>query len=286
MSQSSLSKLSERMKNIREIVVVLSGKGGVGKSTTSCQLALSLAAKGHKVGVLDIDICGPSVPGILGISHAEIVQSNDGWLPVELPIKSEQGEQVLIKCMSIAFLLKSKDDAVIWRGPKKNAMIRQFLEDVNWGQLDYLIVDTPPGTSDEHITLAELLRDLNQARSESGMVDEGQFLNAVIVTTPQQVSMVDVAREITFCNKLNIPIKGIIENMSGYVCPCCKEITYIFGSGGGKKLSTEYNIPYLGSIPIEPELANAEDNGINFIQQFSDSVTAVQFNNIVNQLLN
>ncbi|EFC46500.1 predicted protein [Naegleria gruberi] len=247
---------SEKLSHIKNIIIVLSGKGGVGKSTVSCQLALTLANMKYKVGILDVDICGPSVPGILGVSNKEIVQSQDE-----------------LKCMSIGFLLKNKDDAVIWRGPKKNSMIKQFIQDVCWKELDFLIIDTPPGTSDEHITLAELLRDFKN-------------INSIIVTTPQNVSTIDVSREINFCKKLNIPIRGIIENMSGYVCPCCKEITFIFGSGGGQKLSNEYNIPFLGSIPIEPELANAEDNGINYIKNFSNSVTSMQFTNIVNIILN
>lgn len=176
-------------------------------------------------------------------------------------------------CMSIAFLLGSPDDAVVWRGPKKHAMIRQFLEDVFWSDLDVLIVDTPPGTSDEHITLAELLK-LNPACD-----------GAVIVTTPQGVSVSDVKKEINFCQKLSIPVLGVVENMSGFACPCCHEITYIFSQGGGAQLAVQYKVPFLGAIPIDPKLGECEEQGKDYVTLFSQSTSAIKLKEIAQQIL-
>ncbi|CAG0913783.1 unnamed protein product [Notodromas monacha] len=187
---------------VKGILLVLSGKGGVGKSTVSAQLACGLQARGFKVGLLDIDLCGPSIPRMLSLEGNVVHQSDDGWIPVYTDDTKTLG------VMSIGFLTKSRDEPVIWRGPKKTAMIRQFLQDVCWGELDWLVIDTPPGTSDEHITIAENLRDVPNCR-------------AVLVSTSQMVAVNDVRREITFCRKLSIPMVGIIENMSGYVCPNC-----------------------------------------------------------------
>ncbi|RKP17594.1 nucleotide binding protein 2, partial [Rozella allomycis CSF55] len=198
-------------------------------STTSVQLALSLYQKGFKVGVLDIDLCGPSIPRMFGIDEKNVMQSEQGWVPVYV-----DGE-CRLTVMSIAFLLPKKDASVVWRGPKKTSMIRQFLSDVVWGELDYLIIDTPPGkmliahvkgTSDEHISVIEFL--------------QGCHLDgAVLVTTPQVVAFNDVRKEINFCKTVGLPILGLIENMSGYVCPCCNETTNIFSTGGGKILADE-----------------------------------------------
>jgi Mrp family chromosome partitioning ATPase len=253
-----MNKLQDRMSAIKHKVLVLSGKGGVGKSTVSTQLAYSLS-QSLRVGILDVDICGPSIPKMLGVDKKEVFQCSEGWVPV--PVHSSDQDTKGLSCMSIGFLLQSEDDAVVWRGPKKHSMIRQFLEDVYWGNMDVLIIDTPPGTSDEHISLAEMLR-------------ETQPDGAIIVTTPQGVSLSDVRKEINFCIKLGIPIIGIIENMSGFACPCCNEITNIFSSGGGKQLADQYNVPFLGSIPIDPQLANCEDEGKNFLQSYPQSASA------------
>ncbi|KAI8080991.1 cytosolic Fe-S cluster assembly factor CFD1 [Thamnidium elegans] len=190
------------LSGIKNIVLVLSGKGGVGKSSVTTQLALSLVDQGKKVGVLDIDLTGPSIPRMLGLDGMKVHQASQGWVPVYADANQR------LSCMSIGFLLTNKNDSVVWRGPKKNAMIKQFLQDVYWGELDYLLIDTPPGTSDEHIGIVEYLKEFNPD-------------GAVIVTTPQGVAIADVRKEISFCNKVKLPILGVVENMSGFVCPHC-----------------------------------------------------------------
>ncbi|MCL4136997.1 UNVERIFIED_CONTAM: hypothetical protein GTU68_001232, partial [Idotea baltica] len=196
------------------------------------------------VGVLDVDICGPSQPRILGASAESVHSSGSGWSPVYV------GENLSV--MSIGFLLSSTEDAVIWRGPKKNGMIKQFLKDVDWGDLNYLVVDTPPGTSDEHLSLVKY-------------VSSSPRTGAVIVTTPQEVSLQDVRKEITFCQKVNLPIIGLVENMSTFVCPKCSVQSRIFAptTGGASSLAAEFNIPFLGSLPLDPKVAKACDEGAN-----------------------
>jgi len=244
--------------NIKHIFLVLSGKGGVGKSSISTQLALTLVSSGFKVGLLDIDLCGPSIPRLLGLEQRSIHQSSAGWVPVY-----PDGAQMLA-VMSIGFMLKDRNDPVIWRGPKKTAIIKQFIDDVLWGDLDYLVIDTPPGTSDEHISIVEKLVDRHP--------------KAVIVTTPQAVSVVDVQKEIAFCRKVGIEIVGLVENMSGFMCPCCGEITNIFGEGGGKALAEDEKIPFIGRVPLDPIFTAQMDDGRSFIEKFKDakSMTALQ----------
>ncbi|XP_055947570.1 cytosolic Fe-S cluster assembly factor NUBP2 homolog [Argiope bruennichi] len=224
------------IEGVKNIILVLSGKGGVGKSSVAAHLALTLRDLNFKVGLLDVDLCGPSIPYMLNMEGKEIHQCSEGWMPVF----SDSNQNFAV--MSIGFLLSDRNDAVIWRGPKKNAMIKQFLTDVNWQSLDYLIVDMPPGTTDEHITLAENIK--NQTS-----------IGAVLVTTPQLVAVGDVLREITFCKKASLPVIGIIENMSGYVCPNCKECSAVFSQGGGEMLAKNTNLPFLGTIPIDPLFA-------------------------------
>jgi Mrp family chromosome partitioning ATPase len=239
----------------------------VGKSTVATQLSISLAHKGYKVGLLDVDLCGPSVPHMIGIQEKDIYQSTSGWIPVSpnaLPSLS---------VMSIGFLLNSKDDAVVWRGPRKNAMIKQFLTDVVWGELDYLIIDTPPGTSDEHISIVENIQSLKPD-------------GAILVTTPQGVATDDVRREIGFCKEIRLPIIGIIENMCGFVCPHCSECTNIFSSGGGKGLSELYNITFLGSLPIDPKLAQCSENGLSYLTEYQDTLTSSMIISIIDIIIN
>lgn len=247
---------TDSLDGVKNILLILSGKGGVGKSSVTTQLALSLALSGKRVGVLDIDLTGPSMPRFLGIEGRQVHQSSNGWIPVyldpppSLPKTTASTDAIdsttpgSLCCMSIGFLLKDRGDSVVWRGPKKTAMIRQFLTDVVWGDLDYLLIDTPPGTSDEHISIVEKLRDFPRVRG------------AVLVTTPQEVSTADVRKELSFCGKVGLAVRGVVENMSGYVCPCCEEVTYIFSSGGGEAMATRFGVPFLGKIPIEPKFVD------------------------------
>jgi Mrp family chromosome partitioning ATPase len=232
---------------------VLSGKGGVGKSTFSTLLSHAFAANPDStVGIMDTDICGPSIPKMMGVETETIHVSNAGWSPVWVTDN--------LGVMSVQFMLPNRDDAVIWRGPKKNGLIKQFLKDVEWGELDYLIVDTPPGTSDEHLSVNSFLK-------ESG-VD-----GAVVVTTPQEVSLLDVRKEIDFCRKAGIRVLGLIENMSGFVCPKCTHESQIFQAttGGGQKLCQDMGIPFLGSVPLDPRIGMACDFGESFLDNFPDS---------------
>ncbi|KAF2208489.1 hypothetical protein CERZMDRAFT_101239 [Cercospora zeae-maydis SCOH1-5] len=255
------------LSEIKKIVLVLSGKGGVGKSSVTTQLALSLSLQGHSVGVLDVDLTGPSIPRFFGIETSKVTQAPGGWLPV--PIHEARAQQHgsnggenasngqaarigKLGAMSLGFLLANRGDAVVWRGPKKTAMIRQFLTDVQWGQLDYLLIDTPPGTSDEHISLVETL--LKSATQD-------QLAGAVIVTTPQAISVSDVKKEINFCRKVSVKILGVVENMAGFVCPNCSECTNVFSKGGGQAMAQEFNVDFLGSIPIDPMFIRLIEEG-------------------------
>jgi Mrp family chromosome partitioning ATPase len=239
---------------------VLSGKGGVGKSTVAVNLATALALNGLRVGLLDVDIHGPSVPTMLGL-EGQALKGNPGELfPVEFGG---------LKVMSIGFLLQNPDDAIIWRGPMKMGVIKQFLTDVNWGDLDYLIVDAPPGTGDEPLSLCQLIQPLD---------------GAVIVTTPQKVAAIDVRKSISFCKRLEVPVLGVVENMSGFVCPKCGELTQILPEGGGRKIASDMSVPFLGAIPIDPELAHSADSGKVFIYHYSETPTGKIMQNIIDQI--
>ncbi|KAL8949546.1 MAG: hypothetical protein Q9222_004355 [Ikaeria aurantiellina] len=270
------------LENVKHIVLVLSGKGGVGKSSVTTQLALSLSLAGRSVGILDIDLTGPSIPRLLGIENAKITQAPGGWLPVQVhasqvlpsasvsheatlnggisngsddrPSTSENGANPTptpvgaFFAISLGFLLPSRSSAVVWRGPKKTAMVRQFLTDVLWPPLDYLLIDTPPGTSDEHISLAETLL---QQTSINSLDAPSRLAGAVIVTTPQAVAVSDVRKELSFCKKVGIGVLGVVENMSGYVCECCGKETNLFGKGGGKVMAQEFGVKFLGAVPVD-----------------------------------
>lgn len=253
------------MESIAHKFLVLSGKGGVGKSSIAVNLAVWLAAQGQNVGLLDIDIHGPSVPKLLDIEKSVVQAVGNKITPI---LYSDT-----LKVMSIGLLLQNETDALIWRGPMKHNVIRQFLSDVSWGNLDYLVVDCPPGTGDEPLSVVQLLwpdKSKNTTLSSSTTNDSG----AVIITTPQQLAVVDVKKCITFCRQLNLPVLGVIENMSGFVCPHCHRTTDIFAADGGKQMAQDSDVPFLGSIPVDAEFVSACDSGRPFIHQSSESPTA------------
>lgn len=265
----------------------------MGKSSVTTQTALTLVHKGFSVGVLDIDLTGPSLPRMFGVENKQVLQSTKGWVPVSVYEPSEKettdtkGSSGSLSLMSLGFLLGDRGNSVVWRGPKKTAMIRQFLKDVVWNggnidtPLDYLIIDTPPGTSDEHIAIAEELR--------WALPIDG----AIIVTTPQLVATADVRKEINFCRKIELDILGIVENMSGFICPYCAECTDIFLSGGGQKLSEALGLDYLGNVPIAPkfvEMIEMQDNEENdgkkkLIDLYRDSELCPIMEGIIDKVL-
>lgn len=255
-------RTDERMKKIKNKFLILSGKGGVGKSTVAVNLAWTLSQKGMKVGLLDVDIHGPSVPKMLGLEGKHLAGSGEGIEPIALGSN--------LKVISIAFLLSSSDAPVIWRGPLKMTAIRQFLSDVNWGELDYLIVDAPPGTGDEPLSVCQLIKDIT---------------GAIVVTTPQEISLLDVKKSIGFIKQLNVPLTGIIENMSGFVCPHCGKSTDIFKVGGGKRIADELNIPFLGSIPLEADIVKASDGGKPFMNLDLKIESKKRFEEIVGKII-
>ncbi|MCK4235826.1 MAG: P-loop NTPase [Candidatus Krumholzibacteria bacterium] len=255
-------KVNERMETIKHKVLVLSGKGGVGKSTIAVNLAVALAVAGKKVGLLDIDIHGPSVPKLLGVEGLPLDGTEKSIHPFAV------GENLHV--MSIGFLLRSADDAVIWRGPMKFNVIKQFLSDVEWGDLDYLIVDSPPGTGDEPLSVAQLVKDAD---------------GAIIVTTPQDMSIIDSRKCITFCRQLSLPVIGVVENMSGFVCPKCGERTDIFKSGGGEKMARDMGVPFLGRVPVDPGVVSASDEGKPYVVNFPDTEAGRTFASIAAPVL-
>ncbi len=255
-------KIARNMKRIKHKIAVMSGKGGVGKSTVSVNLAMALAMKGRQVGILDMDIHGPNVPKMLGIDGHRL-EAVDGGIG---PVLVEPG----IKVISMAFLLENPDTPVIWRGPLKLSAMKQFLGDVVWGDLDYLIIDLPPGTGDEHMNVAQLLPESD---------------GAVIVTTPQEVALLDSRKSVKFAETLKMPVIGIVENMSGLICPHCGKEINIFKSGGGEKAANEMGINFLGKIPLEPKIVEDSDAGIPFVVENPDSRSAKAFNEIAENVL-
>lgn len=253
-----------KMDGVARKYIVMSGKGGVGKSTVAVNLATGLALRGKRVGLLDVDIHGPSVPTMLGIAGHKLMTDGEKIQPLHIP---ELGN---LKVMSIGFMLEAEDAPVIWRGPMKNGVIKQFLEDVDWGELDCLIVDCPPGTGDEPLSVIQLLGDAD---------------GAIVVTTPQNVAAVDVSKSINFCRQLELKVTGVVENMSGFVCPECRKITYVFKEGGGKRLAEKYGIPFLGSIPLDPAIGEAGDSGKPYVAQFKDSPVSEIYAKITRSLI-
>ena len=254
--------MAKRLGDIKRKILVLSGKGGVGKSTVAVNLAFSLVKAGKRVGLLDVDIHGPSIPKLLGLEGSPILGTGNSLVPVEF--------DSCLKVMSIGFLLKSPEDAVIWRGPLKMGVIKQFLKDVEWGALDYLVIDCPPGTGDEPLSVVQLIGDAD---------------GAVVVTTPQELALSDVRKCVSFCRKLNLPVLGVIENMSGLICPHCGERVDIFKTGGGEVMAAEMKVPFLGRIPIDPDIVEACDSGAPYVGAFAESEAAKAFRAAVKPIL-
>jgi ATP-binding protein involved in chromosome partitioning len=254
-------KFKERMGKIKHKIAVISGKGGVGKSTITVNLATAFALKGSRVGILDADIHGPSVPRLLGLEGSQVQTTAMGALPVDGPLK--------MKVMSIDFFM-AEQMPTIWRGPLKMRAIRQLLGEIVWGDLDYLFIDLPPGTGDEPLSIAQLLPDLD---------------GVVIITMPSDLSSSIVKKAVTFAQRLKLPIIGVVENMSGFVCPHCNEKIEIFSSGGGKKMAQEEGVPFLGSIPIDPKVSADSDKGAPFIISHKDSAASKAFMEIVSKIV-
>jgi Mrp family chromosome partitioning ATPase len=248
--------------DVKHVIMVLSGKGGVGKSTVSVNLAYALSNHGKKVGLLDLDMHGPNIPKMLGIEEHKLSMAGNKIEPVHVTGK--------LSVISMAFLIPDTSTPIIWRGPMKMAAIQQFLAEVNWGPLDYLVVDLPPGTGDEALTIAQLAPNVR---------------GAVIVTTPQDVATLDARKSAKFVEKLGLPVIGIIENMSGMLCPHCGEEIDLFGKGGGRKIAEELSVPFLGAIPLDIEMRKAGDEGRPFIIRRGDSPTWKSVDKVMEELI-
>lgn len=245
---------------IKHKIMVMSGKGGVGKSSVSVNLAVALAEKGFKVGLMDVDIHGPDIPRMLGLTGMLAANANKRLDPMRFSDN--------LSAVSIESLMADKDDAVIWRGPMKHGVIRQFIGEVEWGDLDYLIIDSPPGTGDEPLTVAQLIKDAM----------------AIVVTTPQEIALADVRKSINFCKTVKMKILGIVENMSGYTCPHCGKSVDIFGFGGGERTAAMAGLKLLGRIPFDPNIVKCGDAGISYQKQYADAPATRIFSEIAAQV--
>jgi len=254
-------RLKEKMAKVKYPLIVMSGKGGVGKSTVAVNLAYALSLLGNSVGILDIDLHGPNIAKMLGIEKHSLYNFEFGIQPVEVSNN--------LKAVSVALTGYDSDQPIIWRGPMKTAVIRQFLADVNWGDLDYLVIDSPPGTGDEPLSACQLIPNV------SGII---------IVTTPQDVAILDVRKSVLFAKEIKIPVVGIVENMSGFVCPHCHGEVDIFKKGGGEKAAQELNVPFLGRVPFQPEFVEFGDKGTPFVSFQHKSKSAEAFIGIVTKI--
>lgn len=261
-------KLEKRLAGIKNTIMVMSGKGGVGKSTVTANLAFGLASKGYKVGVLDGDIHGPDIPKVLGAENRKLMADGEENI---VPVAVSEN----LKVISVGYLLDNQDTPVIWRGPMKHTVMRQFLRDVNWGELDFLVVDLPPGTGDEPLSIAQIIKNTKGISSPS----------AIIVTTPQDVALLDSRKSVEFARVLELNPLGIIENMSGFVCPHCGESIDLFKTGGGLKAANDLNVPFLGAIPIAPEIVQSTDDGKPFVGGDDNSAATRAFNKILDNVL-
>jgi Mrp family chromosome partitioning ATPase len=248
------------LSNIKHKFLVMSGKGGVGKTSTSVNLAIALSKKGYKVGLMDVDIHGPDVPRMLGLEGMITLGGNQKLQPKRY---SEN-----LYAVSIESLMPNKDDAIIWRGPVKHSAIKQFIGEVEWGHLDFLIIDSPPGTGDEPLTVAQLIKDAQ----------------AIIVTTPQEVALADIRKSINFCRTVKMKIFGLVENMSGFECPHCGKMVDLFGMGGGEKTAEIAEIPFLGKIPFDPKMVLCGDSGTSYLDANKDSAVSKAFEEVADRM--
>lgn len=253
--------LKQSLSQIKNKIIVMSGKGGVGKTSTSVNLSLALSKKGFKVGIMDVDLHGPDVPRMLGLNSILDMNENRKLIPLEY---SEN-----LRAISIEAMTPDKDNAIIWRGPIKFSAIRQFIADVEWGDLDFLIIDSPPGTGDEPLTVAQTIPDAK----------------ALIVTTPQEVSLADVRKSISFCKTVNMEIFGLVENMSGFTCPHCNETIDLFGSGGGERTAVAAGIRFLGKIPLDPNIVACGDSGTCYQDTYQDSPVTKAYGDITEKMV-
>ncbi|MFO7569749.1 MAG: Mrp/NBP35 family ATP-binding protein [Smithellaceae bacterium] len=253
-------RLQTQLHRIKHTIMVMSGKGGVGKSTVAANLAVTLSRRNHRVGLMDADIHGPNIPKMMGLEEGQLISTHAGIMPIMY------SENLMV--MSVAFMLGKNDEAVIWRGPLKHSLSRQFLSDIAWGDLDYLVVDLPPGTGDEPLSVAHTITNVD---------------GAIIVTTPQSVAVQDARRTVTFARKLNIPVRGIVENMSGFICPHCGERTDIFKIGGGRSAANMLNVPFLGEIPLDPNVVILSDDGSPYVEKHPSTAISEAFENIAKE---
>ena len=251
--KSSLDKIKNKL-------IVMSGKGGVGKTSTSVNLSIALANRGYNVGIMDVDLHGLDVPRMMGLSGMPEINQNKKLNPLSY---SEN-----LKAISIESFTPNKDDAIIWRGPLKFSAIKQFIGEVDWKDLDFLVIDSPPGTGDEPLTVAQTITDAR----------------AVIVTTPQEVALADVRKSINFCKTVNMEIFGLIENMSGFACPHCNEMIELFGSGGGERTASQMGINFLGSIPFDPLMVACGDSGSCYQEIHGNSAVTQAFGSVAEKL--
>ncbi len=252
----------QSLARIKHKIMVMSGKGGVGKSSVSVNLAIALAEKGFTVGLMDVDVHGPDIPRMLGLMG---MLEGDAQKKKIVPLRYSEN----LVAVSIESLMKNKDDAIIWRGPVKHGAIRQFIGEVNWGDLDFLIIDSPPGTGDEPLTVAQLIKDAY----------------AIVVTTPQEVALADVRKSINFCKTMKMKILGLVENMSGFTCPQCGERIDFFGSGGGERTALSTGLALLGQIPFDPKLVKCGDAGISYRSQHADTPVSRAFLDISQKII-
>jgi len=262
-TQEQDDRLKEKMSKIKHALIVMSGKGGVGKTTVAVNLAYALSLAGNTVGILDVDLHGPNIAKMLGV-EGKTFKEPQGQAGIE-PIEIAKD----LTAISIAFTGYAPDQPIIWRGPMKTAIIKQFLSDVNWGDLDYLVIDAPPGTGDEPLSICQFIPDT---------------IGAVIVTTPQDVAVLDARKSVRFAQEMHIPVVGIIENMSGFVCPHCHTEVNIFKKGGGQKAAEELNVPFLGRVPLQPEFVDFGDKGTPFVSFHHGSESAEAFAGIVDKI--